>query len=97
MQGSLRYYQQKYYDSANALKNMRNRYNELKEKCRLFLQALEHSTEAAKLFTEKVKQLFLLREHRNEPKKKDKSVLRLEEISVVWKDKHLDYTHNLMT
>ena len=81
---------------------MRNRYNEPKEKCRLFLRALEHSTEASKLFTEKVKHIFLLKRHRNEPKKKqgkkkDKSVLRLEEISVVWKDKHFDYTHDLMT
>ncbi len=52
------YYQQRYYNTANALENMKSRYNELKEKCRPFLQALEHFPEVAKLFTEKVKQLF---------------------------------------
>lgn len=64
--------------------------------------AKEHFPEVAKLFTEKVKQLFLLRKHRNEPKKKqgkkkDKSVSRLGETSVVWKDNCFDYTHDLMT
>ena len=73
------YYQQRYYNTANALENMKSRYNELKEKCRPFLQALEH---------------FLLRKHRNEPKKKqgkkkDRSVSRHEERSEVWKDKSL--------
>ena len=48
------YYQQRYYNTANALENMKSRYNELKEKCRPFLQALEHFPEVAKLFTEKV-------------------------------------------
>ena len=52
------YYQQRYYNTANALENMKSRYNELKEKCRPFLQALDHFPEVAKLFTEKVKQLF---------------------------------------
>ena len=45
---------------------------------------------------------FLLRKHRNEPKKKrgkkkDRSVSRHEETSVVWKDNHFHYTHDLMT
>lgn len=35
---------------------MKTKYNELKEKCKPFLQALEHFPEVAKLFTEKVKQ-----------------------------------------
>ena len=56
------YYQQRYYNTANALENMKSRYNELKEKCRPFLQALEHFPEVAKLFTEKVKQLFSFKE-----------------------------------
>lgn len=43
------YYQQRYYNTANALENMKSRYNELKEKCRPFLQALEHFPEVAKL------------------------------------------------
>ena len=56
------YYQQRYYNTANALENMKSRYNELKEKCRPFLQALDHFPEVAKLFTEKVKQLFSFKE-----------------------------------
>ncbi len=32
----------KYFDSANALERMKTKYNELKEKCRPFLEALEH-------------------------------------------------------
>ena len=58
------YYQQRYYNTANALENMKSRYNELKEKCRPFLQALDHFPEVAKLFTEKVKQLFSFKEAR---------------------------------
>ena len=49
------YYQQRYYNTANALENMKSRYNELKEKCRPFLQALDHFPEVAKLFYKKVK------------------------------------------
>ena len=55
---SATYYRQKYMDSANALERMKTKYNELKEKCRPFLEALEHFPEVAKLFTEKVKHLF---------------------------------------
>lgn len=36
------YYRQKYFDSANALERMKTKYNELKEKCKPFLEALEH-------------------------------------------------------
>lgn len=32
------YYQQRYYNTANALENMKSRYNELKEKCRHFFK-----------------------------------------------------------
>jgi hypothetical protein len=35
---SANYYQQKYFDSANALERMKTKYNELKEKCRPFLK-----------------------------------------------------------
>ncbi len=99
---SANFYRQKYMDNANALERMKTKYNELKEKCRPFLEALEHFPEVAKLFTEKVKQLFSLRKHRNEPKKKqgkkkDRSVSRHERASEVWKDNLFHYTHDLMT
>ena len=62
LEQSANYYRQKYFDSANALERMKTKYNELKEKCRPFLEALEHFPEVAKLFTEKVKQLFSFKE-----------------------------------
>ena len=80
LQDNLRYYQQKYYDSANALENMRSRYNELKEKCRPFLQALEHFPEVAKLFTEKVKQLFSFKEAQERSEKEVREKARQERI-----------------
>ena len=80
LQDNLRYYQQKYYDSANALENMRSRYNELKEKCRPFLQALEHFPEVAKLFTEKVKQLFSFKEAQERAEKEVREKARQERI-----------------
>ena len=80
LQDNLRYYQQKYYDSANALENMRSRYNELKEKCRPFLQALEHFPEVAKLFAEKVKQLFSFKEAQERAEKEAREKERQERI-----------------
>ena len=80
LQDNLRYYQQKYYESANALENMKSRYNELKEKCRPFLQALEHFPEVAKLFTEKVKQLFSFKETQERAEKEAREKARQERI-----------------
>ena len=80
LQDNLRYYQQRYYDSANALENMRSRYNELKEKCRPFLQALEHFPEVAKLFTEKVKQLFSFKDAQERAEKEAREKARQERI-----------------
>ena len=42
LEQSANYYRQKYFDSANALERMKTKYNELKEKCRPFFEALEH-------------------------------------------------------
>ena len=75
------YYQQRYYNTANALENMKSRYNELKEKCRPFLQALDHFPEVAKLFAEKVKQLFSLREAQLRAEKEAKEKARQERIN----------------
>ncbi|WP_288028385.1 plasmid recombination protein [Holdemanella sp.] len=74
------YYQQRYYNTANALENMKSRYNELKEKCRPFLQALEHFPEVAKLFTEKVKQLFSFKEVQERAEKEAREKERQERI-----------------
>lgn len=90
LQDNLRYYQQKYYDSANALENMRNRYNELKEKCRPFLQALEHFPEVAKLFTEKVKQLFSFKETQERAEKEAREKERQERIKARRKKRDME-------
>ena len=74
------YYQQRYYNTANALENMKSRYNALKEKCRPFLQALEHFPEVAKLFTEKVKQLFSFKEAQERAEKEAMEKERQERI-----------------
>ena len=74
------YYRQKYFDCANALERMKTKYNELKEKCGPFLQALEHFPEVAKLFTEKVKQLFSFKEAQERAEKEAREKERQERI-----------------
>lgn len=84
------YYQQRYYNTANALENMKSRYNELKEKCRPFLQALEHFPEVAKLFTEKVKQLFSFKEAQERAKKEVREKERQERIKARRKKRDME-------
>ena len=74
------YYRQKYFDCANALERMKTKYNELKEKCGPFLQALEHFPEVASLFTEKVKQLFSFKEAQERAEKEAREKERQERI-----------------
>ena len=80
LEQSANYYRQKYFDSANALERMKTKYNELKEKCRPFLEALEHFPEVAKLFTEKVKQLFSFKEAQERAEKEAREKERQERI-----------------
>ena len=77
---SANFYRQKYMDSTNALERMKTKYNELKEKCRPFLEALEHFPEVAKLFTEKVKQLFSFKEAQEQAEKEAREKERQERI-----------------
>ena len=78
--GYANYYRQKYFDSANALERMKTKYNELKEKCKPFLEALEHFPEVAKLFTEKVRQLFSFKEEQQRAEKEAREKERQERI-----------------
>ena len=80
LQDNVRYYQQRYYDSDTALERMNNRYNDLKEKCKPFLEALEHFPEVAKLFVEKVRQLFSIKEAQKQAEKEAKEKARQERI-----------------
>ena len=84
------YYQQRYYNTANALENMKSRYNELKEKCRPFLQALDHFPEVAKLFTEKVKQLFSFKEAQERAEKEAREKERQERIKARRKKRDME-------
>ena len=84
------YYQQRYYNTANALENMKSRYNELKEKCRPFLQALEHFPEVAKLFTEKEKQLFSFKEVQERAEKEAMEKERQERIKLRRKKRDME-------
>ena len=84
------YYQQRYYNTANALENMKSRYNELKEKCRPFLQALEHFPEVAKLFTEKVKQLLSFKEVQERAEKEAMEKERQERIKLRRKKRDME-------
>lgn len=84
------YYQQRYYNTVNALENMKSRYNELKEKCRPFLQALEHFPEVAKLFTEKVKQLFSFKEAQERAEKEARKKERQERIKARRKKRDME-------
>ena len=80
LEQSAGYYRQCYYDSANSLENMRNRYNDLKEKCKPFLDALEHFPEVAKLFVDKVRQLFSFKEAQERAEKESREKARQERI-----------------
>ena len=84
------YYQQRYYNTANALENMKSRYNELKEKCKPFLQALDHFPEVAKLFTEKVKQLFSFKEAQERAEKEAREKERQERIKARRKKRDME-------
>ena len=59
---------------------MKNRYNDLKERCKPFLQALEYFPEVAKLFVEKVRQLFSFKEAQKQAEKEAKEKARQERI-----------------
>lgn len=80
LEQSTDYYRQRYYDSTNALEKLKSKYNELKERCKPFLEAMEYFPEAARLFAEKVRQLFSFREEQQRAEKAAKEQARLERI-----------------
>ena len=80
LEQSTDYYRQRYYDSTNALEKLKSKYNELKERCKPFLEAMEYFPEAARLFAEKVRQLFSFREEQQRAEKAAKEKARLERL-----------------
>lgn len=59
---NVEYYRNSYYRSASALDRMQNLYDDLKEKCKPFLVAMEHFPDLVKIFVDKVKELFTAKE-----------------------------------
>ena len=80
LEQSTDYYRQRYYDSTNALEKLKSKYNELKERCKPFLEAMEYFPEAARLFAEKVRQLFSFREEQQRAEKAAMEKARLERL-----------------
>ena len=50
------------WNERSAYNRLEERYNQLKEKCKPFLQAMEHFPELVRLFVDKVKELFAFKE-----------------------------------
>lgn len=61
---SVEYYRERYYSKANAYSRLEERFDELKEKCRPFLDAMEHFLDLVKIFADKVRELFSIKEAR---------------------------------
>lgn len=61
---SVEYYRERYYSKANAYSRLEERFDELKEKCRPFLDAMEHFPDLVKIFADKVRELFSIKEAR---------------------------------
>ena len=55
---SISYYRENYYRSSNRLDALQKKYDQLVEKCRPFLDAMEHFPALVKAFTDSVKELF---------------------------------------
>ncbi len=80
LQDNVQYYRERYYDSATALETMKNRYNELKEKCKPYLEAMEHFPELVRSFIDKVRELFIVKEAQKQAEKEAKEKARQERI-----------------
>ena len=56
------FYRQKYYGIKSALDSLQKKYDQLKEKCKPFLDALEHFPQLVKNFMDKLKEMFTAKE-----------------------------------
>ena len=75
---SVEYYRNRYYRSASDLNRVQNLYDNLKEKCKPFLEAMEHFPDIVKIFVDKVKQLFTAKEERERQEKAARDAARKE-------------------
>ena len=75
---SVSYYRQRYFNASSSLERMQARYEELKEKCRPFLEAMEHFPQLVKAFIDKVKELFGTKEAQERKEREDRNAARSE-------------------
>lgn len=75
---SVSYYRQRYFNASSSLERMQARYEELKEKCRPFLEAMEHFPQLVKAFVDKVKELFGAKEAQERKEREDRNAVRSE-------------------
>lgn len=80
LEDSVSYYRQSYFNSASSVERLQKRYDDLKEKCQPFLQAMEHFPELVKVFTDKVKELFSIKEAREKQEREDRIAARKEKL-----------------
>ena len=76
LKDSVDYYRDRYFRSATALERVQGLYDELKEKCRPFLQAMEHFPDLVKIFVDKVKELLTVKEERERQEKAARDAAR---------------------
>ena len=66
---SVDYYQERYYRTVSTLERLQRQFDQLKEKCQPFLEALEHFPKLAKAFVGRWKQLV---SRKQEQERRDK-------------------------
>lgn len=79
LKNSVSYYQRQYFNASSAVERLQEKYERLKEKCRPFLQALEHFPKLVEVFVEKVKELFSIKEAQERKKREDRAAARKEQ------------------
>ena len=79
LKSSVSYYQRQYFNASSAVERLQERYDQLKEKCQPFLQALEHFPKLVEVFAEKVKELFSIKEAQERKEREDRAAARKEQ------------------
>lgn len=73
---SVNYYRDRYFRSESALGRVQNLYEDLKERSKPFLVAMEHFPELVKIFVDKVRELFAAKEDRERQEKAARDAAR---------------------
>lgn len=78
LQEDVTHYQDRYYETKYSLDTLREKYNNLIEICKPFLDALEHFPELVRIFLDKTKELFIIKETQKQTEKEAKKKERQE-------------------